>query len=332
MARPIRLLILAAASLAADVSTAQMGFPVFPPDRAYCEAGQPGPMDPWDTADSLSSATGFPPPPIADRLEAMPRGGESWEPFFVDPATLEQATAEPLPVEPTPIESKPTEATWLSEADLWEGTFEFGLDGTEGNSRTLNFRVGLEAKRETPYDIVDLDLDYHKKTADFRETANRLFLDARIEALYEDSPWTVFVHNSTEYDEFKPFDVRVALDSGIGYQLIDWETTTLTARIGSGASHEIGGPDDAYVPEAVAGLEFEHQLTGRQKFSLTADYTPSMLTFDDYRLSAKAGWEIMLDEEMNLSMKFSLLDRYDSTPNGAKPNDLDYSVTLLWGF
>lgn len=332
MARCIRLLILAAASLAAGVSTAQTGFPVFPPDEAFSQAGQFGPIDPWDTAGRLSSSVDFPPPPIADRPSAMPHLAESWEPFSVDSALLEQATAEPPPVESILIDSTTEELTWLSEADLWEGTFEFGLDGTEGNSRTLNFRVGIEAKRETPYDVLDLDLDYHKKTADFRETANRLFFDARIEALYEESRWTLFIHHSTEYDEFKPFDVRVALDSGVGYQLIDWETTTLTARIGSGASHEIGGPDDAYVPEAVAGLEFEHQLTDRQKFSLTADYTPSMLTFADYRLSAKAGWEIMLDEEMNLSMKFSLLDRYDSTPNGAKPNDLDYSITLLWGF
>jgi len=42
---------------------------------------------------------------------------------------------------------------------------------------------------------------------------------------------------------------------------------------------------------------------------------------------------VLLDEAMNLSMKVSLLDRYDNhAPVGIKPNDLDYAVTLLRGF
>jgi len=35
---------------------------------------------------------------------------------------------------------------------------------------------------------------------------------------------------------------------------------------------------------------------------------------------------------MNLSLKLSVLDRYDSTPHEAKPNDMDYAATLLWSF
>jgi hypothetical protein len=31
-------------------------------------------------------------------------------------------------------------------------------------------------------------------------------------------------------------------------------------------------------------------------------------------------------------LKLSVIDRYDSTPQGARPNDLDYSTLLLWTF
>lgn len=52
-------------------------------------------------------------------------------------------------------------------------------------------------------------------------------------------------------------------------------------------------------------------------------------------LVKKGRWKqrVLLDEAMNLSMKVSLLDRYDNhAPVGIKPNDLDYAVTLLRGF
>ncbi len=40
----------------------------------------------------------------------------------------------------------------------------------------------------------------------------------------------------------------------------------------------------------------------------------------------------MISRAMNLSMKLSVLDRYDSTPDGAEANDLDYSAVLLWSY
>ena len=94
----------------------------------------------------------------------------------------------------------------------------------------------------------------------------------------------------------------------------------------------IGGPDDTYVPEAVFGLDFEHRLSKRQKFTLSNEFAPDVTALDDFRLNTQAGWKVVIDEEMNLSLKLSVLNRYDATPHGAKPNDVDYSAVLLWSF
>jgi hypothetical protein len=59
------------------------------------------------------------------------------------------------------------------------------------------------------------------------------------------------------------------------------------------------------------------------------DYFPEWDQFGEFRLVADAGWEIELVNPSNLSLKISANDRYDSTPNGAEPHLVNYSVLLL---
>lgn len=266
-------------------------------------------------------------PPLHPQLVRLPP---------VEPAAVSEAAGEEVAVlqgeEELPIEPAPVELAPVGEVDLWEGSFELGLNGAEGNTKTFNLRFGVDAKRKTPQNILTLDLDYHKTDSNYVETANRAFLDSRLEQLYGNSRWTSFVHNTVDYDEFQAFDVRWAADLGLGFRCIKSEPTTLAARFGVGVSHEVGSPDDSYVPEAVFGLDFEHKLTDRQKLTASTEYTPDMAGFNDFRLRTRASWEALIDQQMNLSLKFSVTDRYDSTPNGVRPNDLDYSAMLLWKF
>jgi putative salt-induced outer membrane protein YdiY len=217
-------------------------------------------------------------------------------------------------------------------AKLWEGSFELGLDGTEGNSRTFNFRFGFDAKRKTDRDVFSMDLDYNRKTSGSEETANRFFFEWRYEWLIEDSRWTLFVHGTDDYDEFRPYDVRVSVDAGVGRKFIDTKQPSFLGRFGAGAAREVGGPDDEYVPELNFGLDYSHKISDRQKLTATVEYMPNVTEFSDCRINSKVGWEVLLDEEPNLKLKVGVRDRYDSTPGDGKPNDVDYSTVLLWSF
>ena len=135
-----------------------------------------------------------------------------------------------------------------------------------------------------------------------------------------------------DYDEFKAYDLRVSLDTGVGYQFIKNDATSLIGRVGGGTTREIDGPDDTFIPESVFGLEGEHKLNKRQKLCASVEYRPDVTDFGNYRLNAKADWEVLLDEETHLSMKVGVLDRYDSYADGFKPNDIDYTLALLWSF
>jgi len=285
-------------------------------------------------APSAYPATGLPmvaPPAAGSPLVAPPAAGLPMAgPSAAGPAPV--GSAVPPPVEPSVVVPVEEEVEPKPAKKLWEGSFELGLDGSHGNTETVNFRFGVDAKRKTDHDTINLDLDYRKKTDRSQETANRAFLDWRYELLFDESPWTTFVHGTLDYDEFQPFDVRVSADLGLGYTVIDTESTNFAGRLGSGFSHEIGGPDETYVPEAVFGLDFEHKFTDRHKISAEVEYTPDMTGWNDFRLRSRASWESLIDKEMNLSLKLSVLDRYDSTPNGAIRNDVDYSAVLLWKF
>lgn len=215
---------------------------------------------------------------------------------------------------------------------LWEGSFELGLNGTEGNSRTFNFRFGAKVKRKTEFNILSADLDYRRDSANSIDTANKALLDWRYEHLFSESPWTCFVHGTVDYDEFKVYDLRVSLDAGLGYRFIKNDSTNLTGRFGGGTSREFGGPNEEFVPEAVFGLDFDHKINSRHKLVFSSEYRPDVTDFENFRLTNKAAWEILLDEAMHLSMKLSVLDRYDATPGEKEPNDLDYSVMLMWSY
>ena len=101
-------------------------------------------------------------------------------------------------------------------------------------------------------------------------------------------------------------------------------------RFGAGTSREFGGPDERWVPEALFGLEYDYKISGCQNIYAKADYFPDWEDFDSYRLVTDVGWELLLDAESNLNLKISVIDQYDSTPNGAEPILLNYAILLLW--
>lgn len=237
-----------------------------------------------------------------------------------EPAADDEIVFQTTPVEPTP------------PPKLWSGSVDLGLNGSQGNSQVFNFRINGAMKRETPGSILTLKLNYVNTYTSGTENVNRLFFDGRDEFVLGDSPWTAYGHTTTEYDPFRAFDVRLTGDIGLGYRFIKNDCTSLTGRMGPGFSKEFGGPENSVRPELVTGVAFERKLSKRQSVMLSVDYFPDVTDFAIYRINSQLAWTFLLDEVNNLSLKLSLTDRYDSHPNGAQPNDLDYAATVLWQF
>ena len=242
------------------------------------------------------------------------------------------------PVMPDPIEVSGPQFSppWYHPAGWfgpqWDGSLELGLNGQEGNSVSENFRLGWGLKRETQRTLWDTTFIYNKASNQDLLTANNWLLLSNIDFKLKNPRWTAFTKLGLEFDDFKAFDLRLFLNSGLGYYLIKTPITTLRSRFGAGASREFGAVDEEWKPEAVFGIDFEHELSKRQKIKVIHDYYPNWEDFSDYRMVTDASWQLLIDTESNLSLKIGALNRYDSTPNGAKHNDLNYSALLLWAF
>jgi hypothetical protein len=231
------------------------------------------------------------------------------------------------------VDLEPGWQVWSPEFwDPWEGSVELGLSGTEGNSQTFNVRFGLTAKHKTDFLHQTLQITSIQKSADGITTANTALLDGRLDWPMPASRWNYYLHGLVEYDQFKAFDYRFSGDTGFGYEFIQTARTTLIGRSGISTSVEVGGPDNRLNPELIFGGEFKHKFNPTHAIGGKVDYFPNVTDWRDFRLNSQASWEIALSQVWGLSLKLSVIDRYDSTPHGARPNDLDYSTLLLWQF
>ena len=278
------------------------------------------------------------PGPTSAEGVAVPVPMESL-PIPIDATLAEEVPASDAVVpllesEAEPGEGLPIEPTWYNPLNwlrpFWDGTFEIGLNGSEGNANSLSIRTGFDLSRETEFTNWELDVTYAKSTANGQETQHNALVYSNWDYKLANPRWSWFNKTGLEYDEFKNFDVRLFGNTGIGYLFVDNDRTQLRGRFGAGTSREFGGIDEQWKAEAVFGFDFAHQITEKQKFSAVVDYYPTFDDFSDYRVVSDVGWTTVIDAAANLSLKVGVINRYDSTPNGAEALDTDYSLLFLW--
>lgn len=252
--------------------------------------------------------------------------------LLLDQAPNELFIAPELPRLPD-LEEIPPPPPVKPPPKYWTYRFEFGVNGAEGNSRFFNTRTGAKIKRKTDRHILTIDWYHALALNKSVRSKNETVAEWRWEAIFPDSPWSTFLHNTNEYDEFTGWDFRLQGDGGLSYWFLRSDTTKLQARAGAGISREIGGEDTDSIPEASSGLDFEHRLTHKQRLDAKLDVYPDVRNLNKYRARMNGGWEIQIDEADHLSLRFSVQDRFDSTPDtGKRPNDFTYSAQLVWDY
>ncbi|GAA4419834.1 DUF481 domain-containing protein [Bremerella cremea] len=219
---------------------------------------------------------------------------------------------------------------WLGESK-WSKSAELGLNGQTGNTESNSLRVGSKIKREGQYTIFTSEFKHLRTAGPQGLTQNNAFFKHKLEwplKVYKD--WSLYENTNLEYDEFKAFDLRLVFNGGVSYKAYKTDMTDFTLNGGAGFNQEFGSPQKGIVPEANLGFDFNHSITVGQKLAMNFDFYPSMEADQGYRFTNEASYTVAIRE--GLSLKISANDRYDSTPNNRKRNDLDYACLLLWEF
>jgi hypothetical protein len=260
------------------------------------------------------------------QLPAMSGGGKPFD------GSIFQTQAQT----PAPAADLSPAATLTGEAPpprkIWSGSAEAGFTGQSGNTDVVNVRSGFNAQRKTDENLFVASLLYSLAKQEGLTTQNQALLTARDELLFPGSPWSLFGQTNVEWDEFRVYDLLVGVYAGIGYTVIDDGSTLFKLRSGLGAVRRFGGPDDQWIPEALSGFDFNHRFSDRQSFLSSLDYYPRLDQFGQYRIRARAAYEIVVDPATGTALRFGAQSRYDSDPGPAKRHDLNYFASLVFNF
>ena len=219
---------------------------------------------------------------------------------------------------------------------IWKGGVEFGINGNEGNSDVVSLRFAANADRKTDSNLFHIDLLYAFTNQDGTTKQNQAFLNARDEILFKGTPWSIFSALQVEYDELRAYDLRAGVYTGLSYLWLKDSTTLFKTRLGFGVVREVdtvaGGSPDRWVPEAVIGDDFNYRFTDRQGFVSGMDIYPNLSQLGQFRVRARAGYEILIDPTHGLVLRLGIQERYDSSPGDAKRNDFSYFTSLMLKF
>ncbi|TWT32708.1 DUF481 domain-containing protein [Blastopirellula retiformator] len=219
---------------------------------------------------------------------------------------------------------------WLGDAK-WDSSIELGINGQTGNTDSLSLRSGAKIKREGKATKTIADIIYARTSNDGVPTQDNALSNLKIEWPFVNKRWHVYAKNGMEYDAFKDFGLRLWVSGGMGYEVVKTDDTDLTVELGSGFSKEFDSPDEEYVPEGAMTIFFDHNFNKWHSLEGKYEYYPEWEQFGEYRSISDIGYKILLDDAANLSLKFGVINRFDSTPGANKnKNDTNYSILLLW--
>jgi len=218
-------------------------------------------------------------------------------------------------------------------APKWTGTFGSGLNGKSGNSESLDINMTLKLDRETDVSNTNIQANYFYGSNAVATVTDRAFAQIRQERKLANDRWSMYFQGAWDIDRFKAYDYRVALHGGLSYVVFDEDIRKLKVRFGSGASKEVGGATDEWVPELQFGTDWERKLTETTKVFATVDYFPNVSDFADFRVNTNTGFNFLVDAERNINFRLFAMTRYDSTPPpGNNESDIDYGMALVVGF
>jgi len=215
----------------------------------------------------------------------------------------------------------------------WDTKLNIGLNLASGNTEQTGFAATIISTRSTDSTVLTLDAGYFNATQDGDQTANRFTSGVNHDWLLPDSRWLYFTGGRYDFDDFRSFDHRISLNTGVGYEIIKREKMQLTLRAGISAYQEYGSSRNEIVPEALLGADFNWDYADNQSLFATTRIYPSLADSGEYRTYSTAGWKLDIDKDDGLSFSINAIHEYISDVDpGIEKSDLQLFAGLTYDF
>lgn len=247
---------------------------------------------------------------------------------------LEETEASFKEAQVTIEEKEKTIEKLTSGSSLWEGTVSIGSEIERGNTDESDFRVDATATRKVPREELYLRFYYDYGEKDGELVTQEFYGEAKLKVFQTDRRYLFGVF-FTENDKFKDLENRTSFYAGPGYVFIDEEKTKVLGEIGIGIVNEFTKIETGTERNLDGSLwlhsEWTQQLHEKVDLTTTFTFFPK-LDFGDFRIRLESSLRSPLRDKW--SIKLSLLDEYDSDPEGTdiEKNDLTFLTSLEYNF
>jgi putative salt-induced outer membrane protein YdiY len=218
------------------------------------------------------------------------------------------------------------------EETAWKHDVEVGLNGSTGNSESMNLHAGYTGSYKDPDSGWKFTSAYDKAKSDGNTSRNQFFADLLKDWYWDASPWFAFAQGRYDWDEFKDWDYRLSTSGGVGYVFLKDDSWYLAGRFGLGGNKSYGDIEEEFTVEALLGLEAAWTISERESVEFKTTFHPSLEESGEYRNITVFNWKMTLSEQGRLAMKIGLVNEYDSLADpGTDRNDSKYNLSLVWG-
>lgn len=217
----------------------------------------------------------------------------------------------------------------------WNGGLDVGFGLTRGNSETKNLALAFKATRKGLHDKLNLYAGSIYSTnaaagAVTSTTANANRGGVRYE---HDITSHVFGFGNADFmtNALQDLNLRSVFGGGLGYHLIERESTTLDILGGANYTHESYVPFTRNFAAAQIGEELMHKLGKSTTLSQNLYFFPDLTDTGEYRISFNFGTVTKFNKWLGWQNNFNDIF-VTNPPPGKRQNDIVFTTGLNVAF
>ncbi len=219
----------------------------------------------------------------------------------------------------------------VEEANLgWENSVDFALILSQGNTKNMLLRVGLQTEKKDEKDAYKASVNYNYGEEESKTNEDEVLIKASWKHNFARK--NIFgLRFDGRRDEFADIDYRVSVNATYGYYWLDTEMTIFSTELGAGLTTENTGGDNETHSNGLFVQYFEHKFNDSVKVYQHLSFAPRIDHIDDYRSEFVVGMETKITE--TIAFRASFENRYENMPAANKEkNSLKFLTGLSYKF